>query len=96
MIGNCFFAATAVFMGIALYVVQECTFLIPYKSLLFGRYAGAMGAFAALLFLNVFALVHVVVRKLFLKDTGEKLAHVEKQIRSGSSISEELSRRLEE
>ena len=35
-------------------------------------------------------------RKLFLKDTGRKLAHVEKQVRSGSSISEELSRRLKE
>jgi len=33
---------------------------------------------------------------LFLKDTGEKLAHLEKQLRSGGTISEELSRRLKE
>jgi hypothetical protein len=31
-----------------------------------------------------------------LKDTGRKLAHLEKQLRTGESLSEELSRRLEE
>jgi hypothetical protein len=31
-----------------------------------------------------------------LKDTGRKLAHLEKQLRSGAGISEELTRRLDE
>jgi hypothetical protein len=35
-------------------------------------------------------------RELFLKDTGRKLAHIEKQLRTGPSISEELSCRLSE
>jgi hypothetical protein len=36
------------------------------------------------------------VRKLLLKETGRKLAHVEKQLRTGQSISEELTDRLKE
>jgi len=44
----------------------------------------------------VFAGVYVAARKLFLKDTVRKLAHIEKQLRTGGSISEELSRRLSE
>jgi len=46
--------------------------------------------------LNLFAAFYLICRKLFLKDTGEKLAHLEKQLRSGGTISEELSRRLKE
>ena len=60
------------------------------------KYGDALMIFAAALFLNLFAAVYIACRKLFLKDTGRKLAHVEKQVRSGSSISEELSRRLKE
>jgi len=37
-----------------------------------------------------------LVRKLLLKDTGRKLAHVEKQLRTGQSISTEMTERLEE
>jgi hypothetical protein len=55
-----------------------------------------MGIFAAALFINLFAAVYLLGRKLFLNDTGRKLAHLEKQIRTGASISDELSRRLDE
>ena len=37
-----------------------------------------------------------LVRKLLLKDTGRKLAHLEKQLRTGHSISTELTERLKE
>ena len=37
-----------------------------------------------------------LVRKLMLKDKGHKLAHVEKQLRTGHSISTELTERLKE
>ena len=35
-------------------------------------------------------------RALFLKDTGRKLAHVEKQLRTGDTIVRDLSERLAE
>lgn len=96
MIPNIFFATTIIFLAIGFLLLQECEFLIPYRSLLIAQYGRPIALFAGLLFFNLFALMYLIVRKLFLKETGRKLAHVEKQIRSGESISEELSRRLSE
>jgi len=96
MIPNIFFATTIILLAIGFLLLQECEFLIPYRSLLVSKYGRAIALFAGLLFFNLFALMYLVVRKLFLKETGRKLAHIEKQIRSGESISEELSRRLSE
>ena len=90
------FVTTLLFLALGLGVLQECSFLIPYRQLLIHRYAGTIGPFAAALFVNLFAGIYMIWRKVFLKDTGRKLAHIEKQLRTGASISEELSERLEE
>jgi hypothetical protein len=94
MIPNIFFATTIIFIAIGFFLLQECNFLIPYRTLLLEKYGRTIATFAGLLFLNLFALMYILVRKIYLKDTGRKLAHIEKQIRSGESISDELSRRL--
>ncbi|HEV2201403.1 MAG TPA: hypothetical protein VGR73_16415 [Bryobacteraceae bacterium] len=94
MIPNIFFATTIIFIAIGFFLLQECNFLIPYRTLLLEKYERIIATFAGLLFLNLFALMYILVRKIYLKDTGRKLAHVEKQIRTGESISDELSRRL--
>jgi hypothetical protein len=94
MIPNIFVATTIIFIAIGFFLLQECNFLIPYRTLLLEKYARTIATFAGLLFLNLFALMYILVRKIYLKDTGRKLAHIEKQIRSGESISDELSRRL--
>jgi hypothetical protein len=83
-----------VFLAIGFLLLQECTFLVPYKHVLWKLHGTAIASFAGLLFINLFAVIYLATRKLFLKDTGKKLAHIEKQLRSGSSISEELSKRL--
>lgn len=96
MMTNVFFATTIIFLALGFYLLQECEFLIPYRRLIFEVYLPAIGLYAALLFVNIFAATYLLVRKLLLKETGQKLAHVEKQIRTGQSISEELTARLEE
>lgn len=68
----------------------------PYRHVLFVKYGSAIAWFAAALFLNLFAAVHMTCRLLFLKDTGRKLAHLDKQLRTGGSLSDELTRRLNE
>jgi hypothetical protein len=93
---NALFVTTILLMALGLFLLQECQFLVPYRALLFGRYGGVIGLYAAALFVNVFAAVYLVSRKVFLKDTGRKLAHLEKQLRSGGAISEELAERLRE
>lgn len=96
MIGNAVFATTVIFLAIGLYLLQECRFLIPYRHVLFIKYGPYLAAFSAALFVNIFAAVYLIWRKLFLKDTGRKLAHLEKQLRTGETISEELSERLKD
>jgi hypothetical protein len=94
MIGNSLLAATVIFMALAFFLMGECQFLIPFRRLLWARYSGPMALFAAALFVNLFAAFYMISRKLFLKDTGQKLAHLEKQLRTGASISQELTDRL--
>ena len=96
MMKDALFVTTLLFLALGIGVLEECTFLIPYRRLLIHNYAGAIGLFAAILFLNLFAAIYMIGRKLFLKDTGRKLAHIEKQLRTGASISDELSERLDE
>ena len=46
------------------------------------------------MFVNLFALFYSINRRLFLKDTGRKLAHVEKQLLTPDTIAHDLSDRL--
>jgi hypothetical protein len=96
MLANSLFVTSILFLALLLFLLGECTFLIPYRVLLIYKYGTTIFALLAALFLNVFAAVYLGARKLFLKDTGRKLAHVEKQIRTGTSISEELTHRLKD
>jgi len=65
--------------------------LIPYRQLLFQKYGESLLLFGSLLFLNLFAGIYAAGRRFFLKETGRKLAHLEKHLRTGASVSEELS-----
>ena len=96
MVANALFLSTLILMVLAIYLLQECQFLIPYKTLLVHKYAHPIAVYVLLLFINLFAAIYAIGRKVFLKDTGRKLAHLEKQLRTGPSISEELSERLKE
>jgi hypothetical protein len=96
MIGNLLLLTTAIVLALTVFLMEECRFLIPYRQLLWVKYSGTIAAFAAVLFVDLFAGFYLLSRRLFLKDTGRKLAHLEKQLRTGSSLSEELSERLKE
>jgi len=96
MIANAVFATTIIFLAIGLCLLQGCRFLIPYRHVLFVKYGWALSCFGAALFVNLLAGIWWFCRILFLKDTGRKLAHLEKQLRGRESILEELGRRLED
>jgi hypothetical protein len=96
LIASSIFVTSLVVLCGAFYVLGELKFLAPYRMFILEKYGVTIACFVGVVFLNLFAGILVINRKLFLKDTGRKLAHIEKQLRSGSSISEELSRRLAE
>ena len=94
MIGNSAFIAGMILLVATFATAEQVTFLAPYKRLLFERYWGGLLAFAGVLYLNLFAGCYLLSRRLFLKETGRKLAHLERQLQSGDSIVRDLSERL--
>lgn len=96
MFKNALFATVVVFIAAVYYLMEECRFLIPYRDAIVERHWRESALFSVALFVNLLAGFFVLSRWLLLKDTGEKLAHIEKQLRGRESISEELSRRIAE
>lgn len=96
MIANAVFITSLLFLALLIFLLQECQFLIPYRHVLFMDYGAALALFGSALFLNLFAVIYLLCRRLFLQDTGRKLAHLEKQLRTGSSLSDDLNKRLNE
>ena len=96
MIANALIVTSVLFLALTFWVMQETTFLIPYRQLIVQKYGESLLLFGSVLFLNLFAGIYAAWRKFFLKETGRKLAHLEKQLRTGTSVSEELSDLLKE
>ena len=95
MIGSALLATCVVLLALLLWVMDACRFLIPYRMILWNSYSNVIVSYVALLAVNIFAAFFLASRKLFLKDTGRKLNHIEKQLRSGEHIAKELSEFLD-
>lgn len=96
MIANALLATCVISLAVIFGLMQTCTYLIPFRAVLLHHYGATLAAWGGVAFLNLFAACYMVSRKVFLKDTGQKLAHLEKQLRSGDSLSAELASRLED
>ncbi|MGB7220215.1 MAG: hypothetical protein WBD07_15560 [Vicinamibacterales bacterium] len=94
MIANSAFLAAMVLLVLAFLVLGQIEFLAPYKYVLFGQYLWVILGALVLVFLNLFACCYLAGRALFLRDTGRKLAHVERQLRTTDTIVQDLSDRL--
>ena len=88
-----FLAALTVFL-VAGWLAAELTFLVPYKALLFQRHGLRISIAAVLLFLNLLAIYYSVGRWLFLRDTGRKLLHVDRQLTTPDAVLEDLRQHL--
>ena len=94
MIANSAFLAAMLLLDGGFLLLEQVTFLRPYRRLLLERYLWILVGSLAVVFLNLFALCYLAGRHLFLKDTGRKLAHLEKQLQTGDTIVRDLSERL--
>ena len=96
MVANSLFLTIAILLAFGFWLLGELKFFIPYKTVLFHEYGTAILLYLATLFLNLFAATFVLNRKFFLKDTGRKLSHLDKQLHAGqtevraSSLEEEV------
>lgn len=92
MIANALLITIAAMLAIAFGLMGELRFFIPFKIVIWRAYSAYILSYCGLLFVNIFAAAFALNRKFFLKDTGRKLAHLDKQFNTGQSeVPAELS-----
>ena len=94
MIQTALAIALVLYVAIAGVMLKECAFLMPFRVIIWEQCGEILLWFSLALVLNLFAGIYAVLRKLALKDTGDKLSHLEKQLRGRTSISDELTERI--
>jgi len=85
MVANALLISIAVMLAVGFALMGELRFFIPFKVVIWRAYSGYILSYCGLLFINVFAAAFALNRKFFLKDTGRKLAHLDKQFNAGHS-----------
>ena len=85
MIANVLLITIAILLALGFWLMGELRFFAPYKLVLWREYATPILAYVGILSVNVFAGAFVLVRKFFLKDTGRKLSHLDKQLHAGQT-----------
>ena len=85
MVANSLFLTIAILLALGFWLLGELKFFIPYKTVLFHEYQTSILVYLATLFVNLFAAAFVLNRKFFLKDTGRKLSHLDKQLHVGQT-----------
>ena len=79
---------------LAVLLMRECAFLFPLRLAIWQSCRREIFCFSLLLLFNLCAVVYQIVRRVTLSDTGDKLEHLEKQLRGRTTISKELSERI--
>jgi hypothetical protein len=96
MVANsAFIAAMLLLLGL-FWIGGETAFLAPYRRLLFTEYGVQIGLFLLVVFINLFAACYGVARVLFLKDTGVKLHHLDRQLATRDTVLTDLSSHIED
>ena|SRR5437667_2710770 len=83
MIANALFAATGLTLALIFFLGNELRFLIPYRFLLVHQYGAVLLLSVTVLFLNLTGAFFTFARRFFLKDTGRKLAHFDRELNAG-------------
>jgi hypothetical protein len=85
MIGNALIVTVAILIALTFWLMDQLRFLIPYRHVLLDQYGDVLFLCFVVLSVNVFFAVYVAQRKFFLKDTGRKLSHLDKQTVAGEA-----------
>jgi hypothetical protein len=97
MLANAVFVATLLFLALGFWLMHSLHFLTPWRDLIFHRYLQCIALYGSLLFANILGLTIWIERKFFLRDTGRKLKHLDREIHSGhSELSEEITAQFSE
>lgn len=95
MIGNAAFLAGLTTFVLAAWLAAELNFLAPYRAAIFRTYGWHILVALVLVFVNLSAGYYLMARWLFLRDSGRKLTHIDRQLRSSSGLHDDLRQRLQ-
>ena len=84
-----FLAALTVFL-LAAWLAGELSFLAPFKGALFRLHGTVIVGGVLLVFFNLCAIYYALARWMFLRDTGRKLTHVDRQLITSEGVHEDL------
>jgi len=90
MIANAAFAAALTVFAVTAWLASELTFLAPYRAFLFHRHGWLIADGILLLFFNLVATYYALARWLFLRDTGRKLTHLDRQLANSDAAVDDL------
>src|SRR6476659_8185201 len=90
MIANtAFLAALTLFLFVA-WLAGELSFLAPHRATLLHLHGRLILQAILLVFLNLCATYYAVARWLFVRETGRKLTHLDRQLISSEGVREDL------
>ena len=95
MIANTAFLAALTLFLVTAWLAGELSFLARYKVTLFRHHGFHLAMAALLLFFNLFGVYYAVARWLFLRDTGRKLQHLDRQLGTPDAALDDLGVRPE-
>jgi hypothetical protein len=79
MIANALLFTIVILLGYGFWLFDQLKFMARYKAVLYHAYGPTILIFSAVLFANLFGAALEVGRRFFLKNTGRKLSHLDKQ-----------------
>jgi hypothetical protein len=83
MIPNALLFTIVALLGYGFWLLDQLKFMARYKTVLFHAYGGTILVFVAILSVNLFGLALALGRRFFLKNTGRKLSHLDRQFNVG-------------
>ena len=83
MIANALIITIAILLGYGFWLIEQLKFMARYKAVLYHAYGPTILIFLAVLFVDLFGAALAINRRFFLKNTGRKLLHLDKQFNVG-------------
>jgi hypothetical protein len=79
MIANAMLVTIIILLAYGFWLLDQLQFMARYRAVLFHAYGTTILIFLAVLTMNLFGAALAIGRRFFLKNTGRKLSHLDKQ-----------------
>jgi hypothetical protein len=83
MIANASLFTVAVLLGYGFWLLDQLKFMASYRAVLYHAYGLDLLIFVIVFSFNLFGLALSLGRRFFLKNTGRKLSHLDRQFNTG-------------